>query len=279
MTQGNHLDNQQPIHQQPIHQQQGQQPQGHQPQRIPIVSFRGVQKHYGQGPTAVRALDNVTVDINAGEFTAIMGPSGSGKSTMMNVAAGLDNLTAGELWVAGQPLHAMPDNARTIMRRDQVGFVFQAFNLVPTLTARENILLPFELAGRKVGPEQQGWIEHLVATLGLADRIDHKPSELSGGQQQRVAIARALASRPAIIFADEPTGNLDTKSSREVLALLRTASTQFGQTLAMVSHDPIAASYADRILVIADGRIVGDFGRLTPQQISELLISFESSPA
>ena len=245
----------------------------------PVVAFRSVSKTYGTGTARVAALADVSVDIRAGEFTAVMGPSGSGKSTFMNLAAGLDDPTSGEVWVAGQPLHRMDDDARTLLRRDHVGFVFQAFNLVPTLTAVENVLLPFELAGRRIGDDERAWIDTLVSALGLADRTAHRPSELSGGQQQRVAIARALASRPQIVVADEPTGNLDTRTSREVLALLRTASREYRQTIAMVSHDPVAASYADRILVIADGRIVGDHGRLTPQQISDLMISLEVGAA
>ncbi len=248
-------------------------------QLAPVVAFRGVSKTYGRGTASVEALIEVSVDIRPGEFTAVMGPSGSGKSTFMNLAAGLDDPTSGEVWVAGHPLHQMDDDARTLLRREHVGFVFQAFNLVPTLTTVENVLLPFELAGRRVGPDERAWIDTLVSTLGLAQRADHRPSELSGGQQQRVAIARALASRPRIVVADEPTGNLDTGSSREVLALLRTASREYQQTIAMVSHDPVAASYADRILVIADGRIVGDHGALTPQQISDLLISLEVGAA
>jgi putative ABC transport system ATP-binding protein len=243
------------------------------------VAFRSVSKVYGTGTARVAALDDVTVNIRAGEFTAVMGPSGSGKSTFMNLAAGLDDPSAGEVWVAGQPLHQMDDDARTLLRREHVGFVFQAFNLVPTLTALENVLLPFELAGRRLGPDERTWVDSLISSLGLADRSAHRPGELSGGQQQRVAIARALASRPRIIVADEPTGNLDTRSSREVLSLLRTASREYDQTIAMVSHDPVAASYADRILVIADGRIVDDHGPLTPQQISDLLISLEVGAA
>lgn len=244
-----------------------------------VVSLRRVSRIYGEGTGRVAALDEVSVDIHRGGFTAIMGPSGSGKSTFMNVAAGLDDATSGEVLLAGAALTHLGDDARTTLRRNEVGFVFQAFNLVPTLSARENILLPFELAGRQVDAEQQRWIDHLVVTLGLSDRIEHRPSELSGGQQQRVAIARALASRPSIIFADEPTGNLDSRSSREVLTLLRTAAREYGQTIAMVSHDPVAASYADRILVIADGRLVGDHGALSPQQISDLLIGFEVGAA
>jgi putative ABC transport system ATP-binding protein len=245
----------------------------------PVVAFRSVSKSYGTGTAQVDALLDISIDIRPGEFTAVMGPSGSGKSTFMNLAAGLDDPTAGEVWVAGQPLHLMDDDARTLLRREHVGFVFQAFNLVPTLTALENVLLPFDLAGRRVGADDRAWVDTLVTTLGLADRTGHRPGELSGGQQQRVAIARALASRPQIVVADEPTGNLDTRSSREVLALLRSAVGEYGQTIAMVSHDPVAASYADRILVIADGRIVGDHGPLTPQQISDLLISLEVGAA
>ena len=241
----------------------------------PIVTFRGVSKIYGDGSGVVRALDDVSVDIQPGQFTAVMGPSGSGKSTFMNLAAGLDDPTSGEIWVAGRPLHALDDDARTVLRRTHVGFVFQAFNLVPTLSAIENVLLPFELAGRGPDAEQRAWVDTLMRSLGLADRAGHRPGELSGGQQQRVAIARALASRPQIVVADEPTGNLDTRSSREVLSLLRTAAREYHQTIAMVSHDPVAASYADRILVIADGRIVGDHPSLSPQQIADLLISLE----
>ncbi len=245
----------------------------------PVVRFRGVTRTYGTGSGQVRALDGISVDIQKGAFTAIMGPSGSGKSTFMNIAAGLDDPTSGEVWVADQPLHAMTDDQRTLLRRDHVGFVFQSFNLVPTLTASENVLLPFELAGRAVDPQRAAWIERIMHTLGLSDRLDHRPSELSGGQQQRVAIARALAATPQIIFADEPTGNLDTRSSREVLALLGSAARNDGQTIAMVSHDPVAASYADRILVIADGRIVGDHPRMSAQDIAQLLISFEEQVA
>jgi putative ABC transport system ATP-binding protein len=240
-----------------------------------IVAFRDVTKLYGSGRGQVKALDGVSVDISPGQFTAVMGPSGSGKSTFMNLAAGLDDPSSGEVWVAGQPFHRMDDDARTVLRRTHVGFVFQAFKLVPTLTALENVVLPFELAGRTLDADQRGWVSTLMESLGLADRAHHRPSELSGGQQQRVALARALASRPQIVVADEPTGNLDTRSSREVLTLLRTAAREYRQTIAMVSHDPVAASYADRILVIADGRIVGDHPSLSPQDISDLMISLE----
>jgi putative ABC transport system ATP-binding protein len=243
----------------------------------PIVAFRNVTKAYGVGPGRVLALDDVTVDIGAGQLTAVMGPSGSGKSTLMNLAAGLDDATHGEVWLAGQALHTLDDDARTLLRRTHVGFVFQAFNLVPTLSTLENVLLPFDLAGRRLSPDERSWVDSLMHGLGLSDRVTHRPGELSGGQQQRVAIARALASRPQVVVADEPTGNLDTRSSREVLTLLRTASREYDQTIAMVSHDPVAASYADRILVIADGRIVGDHGPMAPQQIADLMISLETA--
>ena len=245
----------------------------------PVVSFHSVSKVYGHGAGGVPALDDVSVVIPRGGFTAVMGPSGSGKSTFMNVAAGLDDASSGEVHVAGHPLHALDDRARTILRREHVGFVFQSFNLVPTLDVRENVLLPFELAGRSLGPDERAWVDHLVQVLGLADRVSHRPGELSGGQQQRVAIARALAPRPAVVLADEPTGNLDTRSSREVLGLLRTAASEYGQTIVMVSHDPVAASYADRVLVLADGRVVGDHGAMSPQRIAELLIGFETGAA
>ncbi|TWP34026.1 ABC transporter ATP-binding protein [Leekyejoonella antrihumi] len=242
-----------------------------------VVSFRQVSKSYGFGSAAVTALDSIDIDVQQGEFTAIMGPSGSGKSTFMHVAAGLDDATSGGVFLAGAPLHTLDDTARTILRRRNVGFVFQSFNLVPTLSVVENIALPFQLAGHSITVEEQRWIDHLVHVLGLAARITHRPAELSGGQQQRVAIARALAPRPAIVFADEPTGNLDTRSSSEVLQLMRSAATEYGQTIAMVSHDPIAASYADRVVVLADGRLVADHGRLTAQQISQLLLTAEGA--
>src|SRR3954471_6569538 len=244
-----------------------------------VVSFHSVSKVYGHGAGEVRALDAVSVDVPGGGFTAVMGPSGSGKSTFMNVAAGLDEVSAGEVLLAGHQLHHMDDRARTVLRREQVGFVFQAFNLVPTLDVRENVLLPFELAGRRLTPDERGWVDHLIGVLGLTDRVDHRPGELSGGQQQRVAIARALATRPAVVLADEPTGNLDTRNSREVLGLLRTAVREYGQTILMVSHDPVAASYADRVLVLADGRLVGDHAAMSAQQIAELLIGFEVGAA
>lgn len=244
-----------------------------------VLSFRSVTKIYGHGAGEVRALDDVTVVVPRGDFTALMGPSGSGKSTFMNLAAGLDDLTAGEVHIAGRPLHGMGDRDRTLLRRVHVGFVFQSFNLVPTLDVLENVLLPFELAGHRLSTEDRAWVDHLVGVLGLVDRVRHRPGELSGGQQQRVAIARALATRPAVVLADEPTGNLDTRSSREVLGLLRTAAREYGQTIVMVSHDPVAASYADRVLMMADGRLVGDHGAMSPQQIAELLIGSERGVA
>ena len=211
-------------------------------------------KVYGAGSdTAVRALDDVTVELPEGRFTAIMGPSGSGKSTLLHCLAGLDHLTDGHVFVGDVDLGSLSDTALTRLRRDRIGFVFQSFNLVPTLTAAENITLPMLLAGRK--PDRP-WVDGVIATLGLADRLGHRPSELSGGQQQRVAVARALASRPQIVFADEPTGNLDSRSGAEILGFLRRAVTEFGQTVVMVTHDPVAAGYADTALFLADGRLV-----------------------
>jgi putative ABC transport system ATP-binding protein len=212
-------------------------------------------KIYGAGLTEVRALDDVTVSFEQGRFTAIMGPSGSGKSTLLHCIAGLDTLTSGRVFIGKEDLSALDDRRLTLLRRDRVGFVFQAFNLVPTLTAAENITLPLALAGRK---GDAGWIDKVVDTLGLRDRLAHRPSELSGGQQQRVAVARALASRPQIIFADEPTGNLDSRSGVEVLGFMRRAVDEMDQTIVMVSHDPTAASHADRIVFLADGRVVDE---------------------
>jgi putative ABC transport system ATP-binding protein len=210
-------------------------------------------KQYGSGPTAVRALDDLTVALPAGRFTAIMGPSGSGKSTLMHCLAGLDRLSSGQVFLGDTELGAISDKELTLLRRTQVGFVFQSFNLLPTLSAAENITLPLDLAGRK--PDRE-WFDTVLATVGLVDRLKHRPSELSGGQQQRVAVARALVSQPAIVFADEPTGNLDSRSAAEVLGLLRTMVTELGQTLVMVTHDPSAAAYADEVLFLADGRLV-----------------------
>jgi putative ABC transport system ATP-binding protein len=212
-------------------------------------------KVYGKGDTEVRALDNVSVDFANARFTAIMGPSGSGKSTLMHTLAGLDSLTSGSVWIGNTELGKLNEKNLTQLRRDHIGFIFQAFNLIPTLTAAENITLPLKLAGRK--PDRE-WFDNVVDTVGLRNRLSHRPSELSGGQQQRVAVARALASKPHIIFADEPTGNLDSRSGAEILAFMRQAVREFGQTIVMVTHDPVAASYADRAVFLADGRIVDE---------------------
>ncbi len=221
-------------------------------------------KVYGRGENEVRALDGVSVEFATGRFTAIMGPSGSGKSTLMHSVAGLDNLTSGTVLIGDTDISKLNDRKLTQLRRDRIGFIFQAFNLVPTLTAAENIALPSRLAGRTPDAE---WFNNVVETVGLADRLKHRPSELSGGQQQRVAVARALASRPEIIFADEPTGNLDSRTGAEILSFMRTAVREFGQTIVMVTHDPIAASYADRALFLADGRIVDDIDNPTADSV------------
>ena len=228
-------------------------------------------KIYGHGDTRVTALDAVDVEIEAGRYTAIMGPSGSGKSTLMHCLAGLDAITSGQVWIGDTELSALSDKALTRLRRDAVGFVFQAFNLVPTLTALENITLPLDIAGRK---PDQAWLDTVIDTVGLRDRLKHRPSELSGGQQQRVACARALASRPAIIFADEPTGNLDSRSSAEVLGFLRRSVDEFGQTIVMVTHDPGAASYADRVIFLADGQIVEELENPTAESVLERMKAF-----
>ena len=211
-----------------------------------------VLKIYGQGDTEVRALDGVSVGFERAKFTAIMGPSGSGKSTLMHCMAGLDEVTSGEVLIGGTSLDTLNDKELTILRREQVGFVFQAFNLVPTLTARENMTLPLDLAGTK--PDEE-WIQRVVDSVGMADRLEHRPNELSGGQQQRVAVSRALASQPQIIFADEPTGNLDSRTGGEILGFMRRAVDDLGQTIVMVTHDAVAASYSDRAIFLVDGRI------------------------
>jgi len=220
-----------------------------------IVSAVHLSRTFGEKEAAVRALDDVSVDFPTGGFTAIMGPSGSGKSTLMHLLAGLDRPTSGSVAVDGTELSGLDDGALTRLRRDRLGFVFQGYNLVPVLSAEENILLPFTLAG--LDPDR-AWFDELVSAVGIGDRLRHLPSELSGGQQQRVAVARALIRKPAVVFADEPTGNLDSTASAEVLALLRRAADEFGQTIVMVTHDAGAAAYADRLVVLADGRIVRD---------------------
>jgi putative ABC transport system ATP-binding protein len=232
------------------------------------ASVRHLTKTYGTGQAKVVALDDVTVDIEAGHFTAVMGPSGSGKSTLMHCCAALDTADSGSVVVGDQDLTRLKDKALTRLRRDEIGFVFQSFNLVPTLTARENILLPLAIAGRR--PDRD-WYDAVISTVGLADRLDHKPKELSGGQQQRVAIARALVSRPRIVFADEPTGNLDSRSGAEVLELLRRSVTEHGQTVVIVTHDPIAAAYTDRVLFLADGRIVDELRNPTRDTVLEVM--------
>jgi putative ABC transport system ATP-binding protein len=225
---------------------------------------RNASKTYGSGEALVRALDDVTIEFPSGRFTAIMGPSGSGKSTLMHCLAGLDGLTSGSVWIGDADLSKLNDRQLTQLRRDHVGFIFQAFNLVPTLTALENITLPSALAGRK---PDRAWLDHVVDTVGLRSRLSHRPSELSGGQQQRVAVARALASKPQIIFADEPTGNLDSRTGAEILSFMRTAVREFGQTIVMVTHDPMAAAYADRAVFLADGRIVDEIDAPTANTV------------
>jgi putative ABC transport system ATP-binding protein len=234
-----------------------------------------VHKSFGNGQGAVVALADVSIGIRRGQFTAIMGPSGSGKSTLMHVMAGLDQPTSGEAWLGDTQITNLDDTALTKLRRRRIGFVFQSFNLVPTLSARDNILLPFELDGHTPSVDEQGWITTLCNALGLTDRLTHRPHELSGGQQQRVAIARALATRPDLVFADEPTGNLDSRTGREVLALLADACSRYGQSIAMVTHDPVAASYADRIVILADGRVVQELDRSTPEQIAAHMLAMD----
>jgi len=230
-------------------------------------------KAYGTGQVKVTALDQVTLDIPAGSFTAVMGPSGSGKSTLMHCMAGLDSVDSGRAWIGDQEITTLRDRQLTKVRRDRVGFVFQAYNLLPVLTAADNITLPLDIAGRTADRE---WLDTIIETVGLKDRLHHRPSELSGGQQQRVAIARALAGRPAIIFADEPTGNLDSKAGTEVLDLLRRSVREFGQTIVMVTHDPVAASYADRVVFLADGQVAGGLEQPTPQSVLDRMTTLGS---
>ena len=239
---------------------------GHTPHAV--VTARDVVRRYGDGDTAVDALRGVSVDIAEGRLTAVMGPSGSGKSTLMHILAGLDTPTSGEVTVAGIDITNLDDNALTRLRRDHIGFIFQFFNLLPMLTAAENVALPLKLAGAKPDPE---WLEQVIDTVGLTSRLGHRPSELSGGQQQRVAVARALVARPSVVFADEPTGNLDSTMSGEVLSLLRESVDALGQTTVMVTHDAHAAAIADRILFLADGHIVEDLGASTAHEILETL--------
>jgi len=230
----------------------------------PVVSADGVSRRYGEGDTAVDALREVSLEIEPGKLTAVMGPSGSGKSTLMHILAGLDKPTSGTVTIAGEEITKMNDNELTQLRRKHIGFVFQFYNLLPMLNAEENVKLPLSVAGEKADP---GWFNQLITKVGLNGRLKHRPSELSGGQQQRVAVARALVNRPTVVFADEPTGNLDSKSSAEILALLKDAVESYGQTIVMVTHDPRAAAIADRILYIADGQIVLDQRGATEAQI------------
>jgi putative ABC transport system ATP-binding protein len=225
-------------------------------------------KVYGAGATTVRALDSVNAEFAVGQFTAIMGPSGSGKSTMLHCLAGLDRLTTGRVYVGDVDLSTLNDKAMTLLRRERVGFVFQAFNLVPTLTARENIVLPLSLAGRK---PDKGWFDTLIRALRIEDRLLHRPAELSGGQQQRVAMGRALITRPDLVFADEPTGNLDSKAASELLAQMRSAVDEFGQTVVMVTHDARAASHADRVLFLADGHIIKELEKPTADSVLDMV--------
>jgi|SRR3954451_3016883 putative ABC transport system ATP-binding protein len=230
----------------------------------PVVAARELTRQYGDNETAVHALRGVSVDVADGQLTAVMGPSGSGKSTLMHILAGLDRPTSGDVWIAETDILKLNDTQLTKLRRTHIGFVFQFFNLLPMLTAKENIVLPMSIAGTKPEPE---WVDQLIEAVGLSDRLTHRPSELSGGQQQRVAIARALISKPTIMFADEPTGNLDSTTSGEILSLLRAAVSSYGQTTVMVTHDAHAAAIADRVLFLADGRVVKDIGRSSAREI------------
>jgi putative ABC transport system ATP-binding protein len=237
------------------------------------VRVRGATKVYGEGATEVRALDGVDLDVPRGQFLAIMGPSGSGKSTLLHCAAGLDRLTTGTVEIAGVRTDELSDKKLTLLRREQVGFVFQSYNLVPTLSARENITLPLDLAGADV---DQAWFDRITATLDIGDRLHHSPAELSGGQQQRVAAARALVTRPAVVFADEPTGALDSRSGAELLGFLRDVAHDAGQTAVMVTHDPVAASYADRLLFLADGRVVDELLDPTADAVLDRMKRFDA---
>jgi len=228
------------------------------------VSARGLNKNYGRGETAVSALRNIDIDFDASRFTAIMGPSGSGKSTLMHCLAGLDSTDSGSIHIGDTDITQLNDTALTALRRDRIGFIFQAFNLVPTLTAEQNITLPVALAN---GAVDQDWFKFITSTLGLTDRLNHRPHQLSGGQQQRVAVARALLTRPEVIFADEPTGNLDSRVGAEVLGMLRRSSQEMGQSIIMVTHDPIAASYADRVVLLSDGVLAGELENPTPETV------------
>ena len=237
-----------------------------------VVTVEELTKVYGSGAGEVRALDGVTLTLAAGEFTAVMGPSGSGKSTLMHCCAALDTPTSGRVRIGDVDLDGLDDKHLTRLRRDRIGFVFQSFNLVPTLNAQENIVLPLSIAGRKPDP---AWYDLVIDTVRLRDRLSHRPNELSGGQQQRVAVARALMSRPTVVFADEPTGNLDSRSGGEVLSLLRRAVSEFGQSIVMVTHDPVAAGYTDRVVFLADGRVAGELREPTREAVLEQMATNE----
>jgi putative ABC transport system ATP-binding protein len=239
---------------------------------VAAASAVGVTKVYGEGETRVVALDHVTVDFRQGQFTAIMGPSGSGKSTLMHCVAGLDSFSEGSVRIGDVELSTLKDRQLTQLRRDRIGFIFQAFNLLPTLNAIENITLPMDIAGRK--PDKQ-WLEQVITMTGLSDRLKHRPAQLSGGQQQRVAVARALASKPDIVFGDEPTGNLDSRAGSEVLGFLQHSVRQFGQTVVMVTHDPVAAAYADRVIFLADGRVVDEMQQPTADGVLDRMKAFD----
>jgi putative ABC transport system ATP-binding protein len=268
------LDGAAPVHAGDPARRPGSTPDAHRPQPggAPAAQAIDLRKVYGSGQTQVAALDGVTATFPVGEFTAIMGPSGSGKSTFMHCLAGLDLPTSGDVVVGGDRLAGMSDKRLTALRRDKVGFIFQQFNLLPTLTAEENITLPLAIAGRK---PDRAWFDQVVSAVNLHDRLKHRPTELSGGQQQRVACARALITRPAVIFADEPTGNLDSRSSAEVLNFLRRSVTELGQTIVMVTHEPSAAAYADRVLFLADGRIVDEMHAPTADSVLDRMKTLE----
>ena len=240
--------------------------------KAPAVAATAVTRRYGDGESAVDALRGVTLEVPAGQFTAVMGPSGSGKSTLMHLLAGLDTPSSGTVEIGGEDITSMSDKQLTKLRRKHIGFVFQQFNLLPTLTAEENITLPLQIAGRK---PDKAWFDQVVGAVNLRDRLNHRPTELSGGQQQRVACARALITRPAVIFADEPTGNLDSRSSAEVLGFLRQSVTELGQTIVMVTHEPSAAAYADRVLFLTDGRIVDEMRAPTADSVLDRMKGLE----
>jgi putative ABC transport system ATP-binding protein len=240
-----------------------------------VARVASLTKAYGTGASELTALRDVSIGIERARFTAVMGPSGSGKSTLMHIMAGLDSPTSGQVWLGGTDISRMNDAELTLLRRRRMGFIFQSFNLVPTLDVRDNIFLPFELDARRPTDQERRRVNELIDSLGLADRLSHRPHQLSGGQQQRVAIARAFATEPELIFADEPTGNLDSRTGRDVLSILSAATSDSGRSVAMVTHDPIAASYADRILFLVDGQVVDEFQRSSPEEISRRMLTLD----